>query len=229
MHHARGFDSIPYNQELLLSLQFREGTGTQTFDYAKPHHPTTVAGIPVWSNTDTGLSVLVFDGNDDQVTVTGANSMDLDFTTENFTCAVWAYHDDQSSAHVIMNRGTLDTNGWEWYTAVNNLALRTNQAGSREGASGMGFIAVDTWQFLVTVRDGLIGRAYCNGEARYTLQSANGLLDPASAGAHTFYVGNNPHTNWYDGMMWNPRLWPRALSAGEIEQMFETERYMFGV
>ena len=225
-----GFDNIRYDHDLLLSLQFREGTAVSvTQDYAKPYHPMTMVGPPTWANLGNDLSVLEFNGTTAEITCPGADSADLDFTTSDFTVAVWAYHDDISTARVYMNRGTLNTCGWEFYTAVNNLALRTNQAGSRQGASGMGFVVVGDWQFLVMVRDGLAGRSYLNGEARYTLQSANGLLDPAACGAHTFRVGNNPHGNYFDGKMWNPRVWKRALSAAEVRAIFETERDLFGV
>ena len=229
MHHTRGFDSIPYNHELLLSLQFREGTGTLTQDWAKPHHPMTCVGAPAWDTLDSGLGVLTFDGDDDEVQCPGANSADLDLTTENFTLAAWAYHDNMSTSRVIMNRGTLNTCGWEWYTANSNLALRTNQAASREGASGMGFIITDTWQFLVMVRTGLVGLAYLDGVAMFTSQTDNGLLDPVACGAHTFRVGNNPHDNYFEGDLWNTRIWPRVLSASEVQAIFEAERNLFGV
>ena len=219
-----GYDTLELHQGLLLDLQFREGAGAVTHDYAKPHHPMTLVSAPAWS--DIGLT---FAGDPDEITCPGASTADLDFTSEDFSLVVWAYSTNLGSANVYMNRATLDTCGWEWYTANNNLALRTNQAGSREGASGMGCVVLNTWQCLGMSRDGLIGQAYANGRPVYTLHTTAGLLDPVACGAHTFRVANNPHDNGFRGTLWRPRIWDRLLTAGEFAHIFEMERHIFGV
>lgn len=224
-----GFDNVRYNQDLLLSLPFREGTGTITRDWSKVYRELALVNTPTWTNLANDLTVLDFNGTNEELTCPGAATADLDFTTESFTVLTWAYHDDVGSARVIMNRGQLNACGWEYYTASGNLALRTNQAGSREGASGMNLIVTDTWQCLAMVRDGLVGQAYLNGEARFTLLSDNGLLDPVGCGAQTFRVGNNPNGNYFDGCLWNPRIWNRAITAKEMTAVFEAERHLFGV
>jgi len=223
-----GFDNARYHHQLLLYLPFREGAGTMTRDWAKPYHPLAFGGTPTWTNLDNDLTVLDF-GDFDEITCAGADSADLDFTSSDFSIAVWAYHDDISSAHVICNRGQLNACGWEWYTAVGNLALRTNQAGSREGASGVGCVTTGEWQFFGVTRTGLVAQMYAGGEAYATIRSANGMLDPVACGAQTFRVANNPNTNYFDGKMWGLRIWDRLLSAGEMLALFERERGLFGV
>ena len=224
-----GFDHAELNHQLLLSLPFREGAGARTYDWSKANREFTLVSAPPWTNLDNGLTVLEFLNVADVLTCPGADTADMDFTSEDFSLMAWAHHDDTSSAHVIMNRGVLDTCGWEFYTAAGNLALRTNQAGSREGASGLSFVTTNTWQLLGMVRDGLVGIAYLNGIERATLQTDNGLLDPAACGVQTFRVGNNPNTNFFDGMLWNPRVWDRIVSSDEMLSAFEAERHLFGV
>jgi hypothetical protein len=225
---ALGFDTVRYNQNLLLALPFREGTGAMTRDWAKPYHPMTLVGTPTWTHLANDLTVLDF-GNLDEITCPGADSADLDFTSTDFSLAAWAYHDDVGSAHVICNRAQLNTCGWEWYTAVNNLALRTNQAGSREGASAVGCIVTGQWQFLAVTRDGLVGQMYVDGERWQTMHSDNGLLDPVACGVQTFRVANNPNANYFDGKLWNLRIWDRKLTAVEVAAMYAAERDLFGV
>jgi len=222
------FDLAPYHRDLLLCLPFREGAGTRTQDWAKPYHPMIFGTTPTWTTLDNGLAVLDFT-SPDQLQCAGADSADLDFTSEDFSLAAWAYHDNLSSAHVLFNRGTVNTCGWEWYTAVGNLALRTNQAASREGVSGMGCVALNTWQFLLTTRSGLVAKMYANGEQVVATSTDNGLLDPIACEAQTFLVANNPNSNGFDGMLWNLRIWRRALSASEVKGIFEAERDLFGV
>jgi hypothetical protein len=187
-----------------------------------------LVGTPTWTNLDNDLTVIDF-GNLDEITCSGADSADLDFTSDDFSLAVWAYHDDIASAHVICNRGQLNACGWEWYTAIGNLALRTNQAGSREGASAVGCITTGAWQFLGVTRDSLVAQMYFNGGAYETAHSTNGMLDPVACGAQTFRVANNPNTNYFDGKMWGLRIWHRVLAAAEMAHLFNQERVLFGV
>lgn len=223
-----GFDALQCNRDLLLYTPFREGAGAITRDWAKPYHPLALGGTPTWTHLDNDLTVLDFD-TPDEVTCAGADSADLDFTSEDFSLAAWAYHDNVTSAHVIMNRGQLNVCGWEWYTAVNNLALRTNQAASREGASAIGCIVIGLWQFLAVTRTGLVAQVYVNGLPVPTVHTANGMLDPVACGAQTFRIANNPHTNYFDGKLWGARAWSRKLEASEMLAMFEAERDLFGV
>ena len=223
-----GFDKKRHNQDLLLFLPFREGAGVITQDWAKPYHKMTFGGTPTWTNLDNDMTVLDF-GNLDEIACTGADSADLDFTSEDFSLAAWAKHDDISGAHVIFNRGQLNACGWEWYTASGNLALRTNQAASREGASGIGCVTTGTWQFFVATRSGLVAQMYKDAETVAMLHTANGLIDPVACGVQTFRVANNPNSNYFDGMLAWVRVWKRKLSLPEIRSMLEAERGLFGV
>lgn len=227
---VQGFDRKRYNQEILLSLRFTEGATAITQDWSKIHRPVTLDGSPTWTNLANDLTVLEFSGGAaDRLICTGANSADLDFTTENFSLACWCYSTDYGNASVIMNRGVLDTCGWEWYGYVANLAIRTNQAGDREGATAVGVLEEDVWQFLGFIRYGLVGQMYVDGRPVDTLQTAAGLVDPVACGAQQFLVGNNPHDNGFTGQLWNPRIWARQLGEDEMTAMFEDERHLFGV
>ena len=228
MSTVRGFDNIRYDHDLLLCLPFREAAGTVTRDWSKVYRPMTFGGAPTWTNLDNDLTVLDF-ADPAEITCPGADSADLDFTSGDFSLAVWAYHDDIGSAHVIANRAQLNACGWEWYTATGNLALRTNQAASREGAAAVGCIVTGTWQFLGVTRIGLAAQMYIAGQPFETSHTDNGLLDPVACGVQTFRVANNPNTNYFDGMMWGLRIWNRALAAVEMATIYDTERDLFGV
>lgn len=230
MRHTLGFDRKRYNQEILLSLRFTEGAGAVAQDWSKIHRPVALTGSPTWAFLANDLTVLEFSGGAaDRLTCTGADSADLDFTNENFSLACWCYSTDYGSASVVMNRGVLDTCGWEWYGYTANLAIRTNQAGDREGATAVGYLEEDAWQFLGFIRYGLVGQMYVNGRSVDTLQTAAGLVDPVACGAQNFLVGNNPHDNGFIGRLWNPRAWARQLSEPEMIAMFEDERGLFGI
>ncbi len=215
------YDTLDLHRGLILDLQFREGAGDVTHDYAKPHHPMTLVDDPVWA--DVGIT---FQDDPDEITCPGVDSVDLNFTSGDFSLVVWAYSTNLGSAQIYMNRAVLNASGWEWYTANNNLALRTNQAGSREGASGMGCVVLNTWQCLGMSRSGLNAQAYTNGQRIRTLNT--GMIDPVTS-ASMFRVGNNPNNDGFQGTLWRPRIWERELSDSDFERIFKNERHIFGV
>jgi len=84
----RGYDNPRFNHELLLDLQFCEGTGTTTQDWAKAHHePNTLTNAPTWTNADNDLTYLVFDASApyDHIITLAADSGDLNFTSGAFS------------------------------------------------------------------------------------------------------------------------------------------------
>ena len=115
-----GFDNLAaYNQDLLLCLRFREGIGTETHDWAKPHHSMTLHGLPIWQSLANELVVMDYDANNpDWLDCTAAVSDDLDFTAADFSVSAWVYLDDIANFRMVMCRGNIwPGGGWMFYVA----------------------------------------------------------------------------------------------------------------
>jgi len=97
----RGYDNPRFNHEMLLDLQFCEGTGTVTLDWAKAHHAgATLTGAPAWTNAANDLTFLDFDLGPprDYIVISTANSGDLDFTTggdDKLELMFWHWYDTE--------------------------------------------------------------------------------------------------------------------------------------
>lgn len=231
---TKGFDNYRPNQGLLLDLQFRETTGTATADWAKPYHAgATLTGTPAWAVLGNDLTYLSFDpSNPDRVVIAAANCTDLGFTTSSFSGAMWIYPDAYGNRYLYDKGSVGVTEGWSFWVVGTSpyLGFATMQAGPTSqvtyGAPGL---QLSAWQFVGFTRSGAAARIYLNGQN--VTVTAGTHVNPAASGAVDFYIGTavGAGAGWYDGRMWRPRVWNRAMAAPEMLAIYETERDLFGV
>jgi len=226
----RGFDHIRYNQELLLSLRMEAGVGTLAFDWAKPHHVCTLTGAPAWVNLANDLTVLNFVLTNPDYLLTGAaGSADLDFTTGDFAGCAWIRPDALGNRN-IFTKGVNITDGWFWELGgTGQMRFYTNQAAASQVTIASQDVVVDVWQFVAFSRTGAVVTLSLNGAEN--VETAAVHVDPATAVARNLYIGVNNAAGaaWYDGDMWNTRIWGKAITAAEFKSIFERERALFGV
>ena len=226
----RGYDNVWLNSQLLLDLQFREGSGSRYHDFAKPHHVVDGGGgIPFWAALGNGLYYLGLNAaNPDWIVATAAATLDLDFTTGAFSLAVWI-DPDLNGNRFLFQRGLTINDGWGFHYNTNEaLTFSTNQAGAAQHTVGTtNEIVVGTWCLAGVSRDGATARIYHNGQESTTTYGTH--VAPLTSGRN-FYVGRaDLGAGPYEGDVWRPRIWDRALPAAEWRSIFEMERGLFGV
>jgi len=237
----RGFDKYALNHQLLLSVSMDEvtalGAGLDiTHDLAKPHHLLTLQGTPaVWGNLPSGLPYLSFDGAADYLECLAADSIDLNFTNEDWSMAAWLYNHGPAGAEIIMSQGVVDVDGWEFFVFSHNLSLRTCQTPpDHTDISAVDAFAFNAWQLVGVTRHGASGQFYVNGLPVATTLGV-GLTDPTDvAGGDALWIGKHTTGEFWHGYMGGgpcgPRIWsPRVLSASDWRAIFESERHWFGV
>ncbi len=230
------YDDRGINEDILLDLPFREGIGAlYTRDVAKPHHVTTMVGAPTWTELDTGLSTLAFDGSNQYIWGTAAATDDLDFTDGDYSLGGWFYlatggRDDKT----LMCRFLLSNTGCELYHYTNEiLTLRHHHAGgaSLRTAAYSEDWAFDKWWFLGITRSGSAARFWrgdVDGFAELeTFASVGGLIDPEACDQNFFIGTDTTGVNDYNGGLWRPRIWRRAVAAAQWAQMWEREKVWF--
>lgn len=226
---ARGYDNPRSNQEMLLDLQFCEGTGTITQDWSKAHHePNTLTGVPTWTNAANDLTYLNFNSTAprEYIITLAADSGDLNFTSGDFSGAIW-YYPTAGGNRYVFNKGT-GTTGWTFYLNTSNrMSLGTRQAAADQFTNG-DVLTLNAWQFVGFTRDGTAARVYTDGRDATSVYGAH--IDPDTA-AQNFYIGCTDlvGAGWMDGNLWRPRIWGRAVGAAEFLAIFEMERHLFGV
>jgi hypothetical protein len=227
-----GYDYWRPNQALLLDLQFRETMGTVTRDWAKPYHdPATLVGAPAWTLLGNDLTHLSFNlANPDRIVIAAAASVDLDFTSGAFSGAAWIAPAAYGNCY-LMHKSSAG-NGWAFWisAAAPYLNFTTEQAGPvYQTTDGGANLLLSAWQFVGFTRSGATGRVCLNGHDVTATPATH--INPASAAAADFYIGTTvgAGSGWYDGLMWRPRVWGRALAAWEMLAIYEAERDLFGV
>lgn len=231
----------PTEFELLLDLYFRRGVSDVVDDWAAPHHPVTrnpggAPGGPVWTDLDNGLTVLDFDhAIPDFLESPAADTVDLNFTTGDFSLAAWILIDDLwppglppwGNAVLCKSLG----NGWiHFISADGAIEFRTFQSlfDYQASSSAAGEIAISTWYLVGVARSGASSRIYKNGTD--VTDAAATHVDPLTS-ASKLYIGINGDetSRTFDGKMWRPRIWGRCLPPDEWAAIFAMERDLFGV
>jgi hypothetical protein len=235
-----GYDKVDVNHQQLMALPFEEACGLSSFDRARANRELKLNGPPTWTSILTGCGVISFNSAtaSEYLDCSAVNTVDLNFTSEDYTLVGWIYPCHTATSQMIMGRYAVDVDGWELYlyeTPPNYyLQLRHHHASlfplpARTGAYSNGW-ANDIWQLFGVTRRGGTSLHYRNGLSIEVTSSAGGLNNPDTCN-RDLVIGtrHTKNADWFNGMMWNLRIWPWVLSPADMRFIFETERQRFGV
>lgn len=232
----KSYDKLSLDYGMVLDLRFLEGTGLITRDIARPHHEVDLVGPPAWVQTERGLTVLQFAGLP-YLECPAAETVDLDFTTEDYSIAVWTYHTASVLSDIVVGRYGVNLDGWEFYlgaSALQNLNLRHSHQSLGPGdlsdsCYSEGWLD-DVWNLAGVSRGSLYPQMYRNALPVEMTYEAGGVKDPDTCNRDLVIgVRYTKNTNWYHGNMWGLRIWNRALSLFDWQLLFSMERHLFGV
>lgn len=243
------YDKKSVYHNLLLALPFREATGLITRDRATPHHQDVdLVGAPSWVSLANGLGVLDFNAAavSHYLECLAVNTADLNFTTGDYSIAVWVNHKDTGhfQPKIVVGRYGVDLDGWEIYLETNAilgvhyLEHRHHHASHaptlRTGCYSTGWTPDTGWALIGITRHKSGGvsypQHYRNGTLLEMTWVTGGMLDPDTCN-RDLVIGARftKDQDWYDGRMWNLRIWNRELSEDEMRFLFNCERHWFGV
>ncbi len=243
-----GFDNLAINRDLLLGLPFREGGGVITQDVSKPRRQLTQhvpgGGSFNWGNLATGIPYLQFipigAGATDGVYLTcpAADTGDLDFTTGDYSIGGWInWGAGTNQSEILIGRYATEVDGWDIYlNAVSNTLSHRHHHSSLPGnlkseCFSAGWIPGE-WEFFGVSRIGgdLYPIHYRNAIPLVMTYDSSGMLDPDTCN-RDLVMGARAVTlaeNWYYGMMWNTRVWGRALPQEDWNFILHQEGHWFG-
>ncbi len=228
------FDKLPWNQGLVLNIPNMEGTGSLIRDTSKYHHDLTVSGAPAWTQLASRKWVLNYGGAADYLQAPAADTVALNFTSEDWTMLAWIKGAvTAGSSDMIMCQGAVDVCGWEFYIFwdAGTIALRTNQAAAHTGISAIGAVVQDAWYLVGVTRHGAAGQFYVNGLPVATTLNG-GLADPVSpAGTRKLLigVGTTEVANFWDGFLGMRCIYNRAVTAAEMALLYLQSKGDYGL
>jgi hypothetical protein len=205
-----------------------------TYDRSKAHHPFHLTGC-TWGAVASGLPYLLMDGATEFVECHAADSVDLNFTTQDITMVVWIYDHMSGGVQEILNQGVVNVDGWQFFTFGTNLSFRLNQAAGHTDISAVAAYSANTWTCVGVTRTGNTGQFYVNGVPVTTIGGGT-LVDAVScAGGNKLLLGvkDSEGSEHWNGMIaggtCGPRIWNRSLTSAEMAALFMSERNWLGV
>ena len=201
---------------LVAAYGFEEPSGTAVSDESGTGNVGTISGATRSAAGRFG-SALSFDGVNDWVTVPDAASLDL---TTGMTLEAWlrpsALNGWQSAA-VKEQTGGLT---YGLYSNTNNSRPSANVFTNTEhDVRGTAALGVNTWTHVAAVYDASALRIYVNGTQAASLPLSGAMV--TSTGALRI-GGNQPHGEWFAGLIDELRLYNRALTVTEIQRDMTT-------
>lgn len=233
----RGYDKHILDHQLLLDLSMREvvgGDGDYIFDRARPHHTCLLHGATIgWVQLPSGLYVMDFTpGTPDWIDCPQADTVDLDFTTGDFSACAWIYTSSGGNRYILC-RGRADNDGWGWWLAAGGgptypLYVTTDQGGAHQYTISAEDIAIDTWTLVSFSRSGDSIRTFKNGIDNTTTVGTH--VNPLTA-TRELHIGiyDTEGAGYWDGRIWRPRIWGRYVEEWEWLELFNMERHWLGV
>ena len=219
------FKHIGREKNLVFKGGFKRlADGTTVYRDYSPYKNNGVITGATWQKLSSGLDVLNFDGTDDYVDLGKPASMDF---TGAFTLMCWVNCTAASQTAVISKEPT-STGGYfvrRWSDDKFYFAF-FNDANTQSGQPASAVTNLGQWYFVVGTYDGTNNKLYLNAG---TPVSVAAVVTPAP-GTKNWYIGTRePSDTDFNGKIALLRVFSRALSAGDINGIFQTERHLFQV
>ncbi|HUC01424.1 MAG TPA: LamG-like jellyroll fold domain-containing protein [Candidatus Paceibacterota bacterium] len=203
-----------------------EGTGSSTVDWSGGGNNGTWTGTAsgtsgYYSSGKTSQWAGYFNGVNDKVSIGGPSSFVMG--TSSFSFGVWAYPTTWPTNGPLLVTGAdngTSNQGFTFRVTTGNQVLVMICDGATRPVMTYTGLPTSTWSFLfVTInRATNIGTAYLNGSV-FATESLAGL---GSIGqAETLTMGS---VTGYTGEANDVRIYDRALSASEVQQLYNAEK-----
>lgn len=230
------YDSLGLNEDIELDLSMLDATGAYLYDESRNHSMATMhtaIGTPLWMQRASGRYGIMINqayptvNTDQYYDIPAANCTNLNFTTTDYSLAVWFYAADTSDSENIMGKYFLDVSGWEVYLwgvgppATFILTVRHHHGGTRTSFYSR-LWALNEWHLFSCSRIGNTGQHYRDGEPITTTVQVGGLLDPGSSIADDFRIGCRftEDSDWFKARFHRPRAWSRTLTADQHRLLY---------
>ena len=197
---------------LVLDMPLNEGSGSTVFDKSKYSNNGTVNGATWTTDAEVG-ECLSFDGLDDYIKVIHNSTLNVEYAT----VSAWI----KLSKNPATGHNEIISKNWNilrFYIdgTKNFLHIHLSVSGSSTGLDGTTALENGKWYHVAFTFDGTTMRLYVNGN----LDSAadkSGTLDVNTA---DLLIGKFIDTSLLNGVIKDMRIFSRALSESEINQLY---------
>ena len=213
----------PNNQGLVGYWSFNEGTSTVALDYSGNKNKGTLVNGPAWVNGKRGKA-LNFDGVNDFVDANPSNGNNLDISGP-LTVTAWVKTNSLGTFQTIISKhtGGSNANYLIWIENQNRFQTYASPGGISTNVMGTTVAKKNTWYHVAELWDGAFLRLFVNGVQEGTPASGSGnvgvTIKDVAIGSES-YGGSN----FFNGLIDEVRVYNRALSADEIQKLYNAGR-----
>lgn len=174
-----------------------------------------LTGGGAWSSRCNGDRALAFDGSSQYVSVASAENLQ---PTAAVTAAAWIRGDAWSggdSVDAIICKGEDNPHNYQFCIADGRVALMLDESDSG-GIRSSTVLAAGRWYHVAATWDGAEVRLYVDGKL-----DAAPVARTAAIGVDTrpLYLGGRPSADQFDGLIYDARLYNRALQPAELAEL----------
>jgi Concanavalin A-like lectin/glucanases superfamily len=190
-------------------------SGTTAVDSSPYGSNGALTGAANWSYRCGGTATFDFTGTTQYFTIPNASHLQ---PTTALTIAGWIRGDSWSSADVVnavLRKGDNNPNNYQLCVANGRLSLSL-QDNDPPAIQGNTLLKTGEWYHVAATWDGSTARLYLNGQLDNTPAARSGAI-PSDTRA--LYIGGRPSTDYVDGMLYDVRLYNRALTQAEIAKL----------
>ena len=194
-----------------------ETSGTTSADSTIFAKNGTVTGGANWSTRCNGAGVFDFDGSSHYISITSASHLQ---PTESLTMAAWIRGDAWGSGadvDAIFRKGEGNPNNYQFAIANGRVALYLDTSDpDDQSIRGNTTLTAGVWYHVAATWDGSTVKIYVNGQLDNTPQSRTGTI---GVDTRALYIGGYSGSDLFDGMIYDARLYNRALNQSEIAKL----------
>ncbi len=199
-----------------------EGVGSTTNDLSDNGNNGTWSGTPVgtsgyYSTGKVGPWAGTFNGANNTVTVTATSSLE---SFNSVTMCAWANLKELSGSYEgIIGKRT--SSNYEYGINFNNTTFQVYTSGL-SGISGFTYtLPINTWTFVCGAMSSAPTALYINGSLFGTKGSGGGIINSTN----NLLIGSSfSGSEFFNGFIDDVRVYNRALSAAEIQEMYNATK-----
>lgn len=201
--------------------KFNEASGTNANDASGNANTGIVSGA-VWS-AGYRNNGLLFDGINDYVDA--GKKSNLQFGKGDFTAAAWIKTNTVSSHRLIFWNGDVGNDKPQWWVKLeeNNISFAVDGVSNpavNYVKTDNGPIKVGVWHHVAVTRKGAVIKLYIDGVERKSVICSNVPDVTSTSNGLTIGKDKNGTTRYWNGMIDEVLIYDRALSAGEILDIY---------
>lgn len=210
---AEGLVGDDIQDGLVGYWKFDEATGVTAYDSAN-NNKGTLTNTPTRVSNCKVARCIDFDGTNDYVVTSILPALGTAFTL-----SAWVNPDTLAPAsyNIIVSRGL----PYIGFTSQKPIFSFQDSGSIQRNAVSASNATTGQWIHLLGVHDGTSGKLYVNG-----VLAATAVNTPLSVTSTSWDIGAHKAPNYYlDGKLDDVRIYNRALSAGEISQLYKSKIY----